>query len=243
MANVYAPCEDGAKQRLWASLTARLQSLGRRRICVCGDFNAVKHVDERRSSRVGHRSLDHIPFSQFIDDNSLVDLPLQGRKFTWFKGDGLSMSRLDRFLLSEEWCLDWPNCQQVARLRGLSDHCALVLSESEDDWGPKPSRMLKCWRDIPGYQLFVKERWGSLQVDGWGGFVMKEKLKMIKMALKDWHKAHAQNLPSRIDSRKARLAVLDLKGEEEDLSEDELAEFRGITSDIHALYRLHASIS
>jgi exonuclease III len=151
VANVYAPGEDGAKQRLWVSLSARIQSLGRSRICVCGDFNAVKHVDERRSTRVGYRNLDHIPFSRFIEDNNLVDLPLQGRSFTWFKGDGFSMSRLDRFLLSEEWCLVWPNCQQVARLRGLSDHCALVLSDREEDWGPKPSRMIKCWRDIPGY--------------------------------------------------------------------------------------------
>jgi hypothetical protein len=72
---------------------------------------------------------------------------------------------------------------------------------------------------------------------------MKEKLKRIKAALKEWHKAHAQNLPSRIDSKKAQLAALDLKGEEEDLSEAELAEFCGITSDIHSLSRLHASIS
>jgi hypothetical protein len=49
--------------------------------------------------------------SRFIEDNNLVDIPLHGRKFTWFKGDGLSMSRLDRFLLSEEWCLVWPNCK------------------------------------------------------------------------------------------------------------------------------------
>jgi hypothetical protein len=99
--------------------------------------------------------------------------------------------------------------------------------------------MLKCWRDIPGYQVFVRDRWRSLQVNGWGGFVMKEKLKMIKAALKDWHKAHAQNLPSRIDSKKVRLAALDLKGEEEDLSEAELAEFCGLTSDIHSLSRMH----
>jgi hypothetical protein len=45
--------------------------------------------------------------------------------------------------------------------------------------------MLKCWRDIPGYQLFVQDKWISFRVDGWGGFVMNEKLKMIKAALKD----------------------------------------------------------
>jgi hypothetical protein len=59
--------------------------------------------------------------------------------------------------------------------------------------------MLKCWRDIPGYQLFVRDNWNSVQVDGWGGYVMKEKLKTIKAALKDWHSAHVQNLPSQID--------------------------------------------
>jgi hypothetical protein len=154
----------------------------------------------------------------------------------------MSMSRLDRFLLSEEWCLDWPNYKQTARLRGLSDHCALVLADSEEDWGPRPSRMLKCWRDIPGYHVFVRERWKSLQVDGWGGFVLKEKLKQIKMALKIWHTTHAQNLPSRIESKKVRLAALDQKGEDEDLSEAEVAELCGITSDIHSLSRLHASI-
>ncbi|GAU44755.1 hypothetical protein TSUD_246480 [Trifolium subterraneum] len=217
--------------------------MGGRRVCVCGDFNAVKHVDERRSSRAGPNSLDHIPFNRFIDDNNLIDLPLCGRKFTWFKGDGLTMSRLDRFLLSEEWCLAWPNCQQVARLRGLSDHCSLVLSANEEDWGPRPSRMLKCWRDVPGYNLFVKDKWTSFQVDGWGGYVLKEKFKMIKAALKDWHSTHVQNLPSRIDSLKDRLAALDQQGEEETLSEAEIEELYRVTSDIHSLSRMNASIS
>ena len=50
----------------------------------------------------------------------LVDLPLHGHNFTWYKGDDNSMSRLDRFLMSEEWCLKWLFCLQVAHMRGLS---------------------------------------------------------------------------------------------------------------------------
>ncbi|GAU46776.1 hypothetical protein TSUD_402880, partial [Trifolium subterraneum] len=242
VANVYAPCNDGEKQRLWDLFSARIQLLVGRRVCVCGDFNAVRTVDERRSARGGSNSLDHIPFNRFIDDNNLIDLPLSGRKFTWFKGDGLSMSRIDRFLLSGEWCLALPNCMQVARLRGLSDHCPIVLSANEEDWGPRPSRMLKCWRDVPGYNVFVRDKWNSLQVDGWGGYALKEKLKMIKAALKEWHSAHVQNLPSRIESLKARLTDLDQKGEDEVLSEDEIVELHGVSSDIHSLSRMNVSI-
>jgi hypothetical protein len=102
--------------------------------------------------------------------------------------------------------------------------------------------MLKCWTEVPGYQNFVRDKWRSLRVDGWGGHVLKEKLKLIKGALRDWHVAHAQNLPSRIDSLKARLAILDARAEEEDLSEAELEDSHGILSDIHSLSRLNASI-
>ncbi|XP_045822163.1 exodeoxyribonuclease-like [Trifolium pratense] len=45
VANIYAPCDDLAKQRLWESISERLLSLVGKRVCVCGDFNAVKHVD------------------------------------------------------------------------------------------------------------------------------------------------------------------------------------------------------
>jgi hypothetical protein len=55
------------------------------------------------SNSVGQRPQDNIAFSRFIDDNFLIDLPLCGRKFTWYRGDGGSMSRLDIFLLSAEW--------------------------------------------------------------------------------------------------------------------------------------------
>ncbi|PNX60241.1 cysteine-rich receptor-like protein kinase, partial [Trifolium pratense] len=103
--------------------------------------------------------------------------------------------------------------------------------------------MLKCWKDIPGYNVFVREKWNSFQVDGWGGYVLKEKFKMIKAALRDWHLAHTQNIPSRIDSLKVRQSALDEKGEEDGLSEAELTVLHGVSYDIHSLSKLHASIS
>jgi len=131
----------------------------------------------------------------------------------------------------------------VALLRGLSDHCPLQLSVDEENWGPRPSRMLKCWQDLPGYKKFVIEKWQSFQVEGWGGFVLREKLKQIKVALKEWHSIHTKNIPGRIDVLKHRLSELDEGGEAGALSEGEIQEMRSITNDIHCLSRASASIS
>ena len=131
---MYAPCDGNARQVLWVSLSTRLQSLQGKKVCVCGDFNAVRCREERRSVTNYGGVMDCVPFNHFIDENALLDLPLCSRNFTWFKGDGKSMSRIDRFLLSEDWCLVWPNCLQVAQLRGVSDHCLLLLSVDEENW-------------------------------------------------------------------------------------------------------------
>jgi len=77
-------------------------------------------------------------FNKFIEEGSLVDMPICGRLFTWYCGDGYLMSQLDRFLLYINWCNGWPNGIQVANQRGLFDHVPLVLYDTDDNWGPRP---------------------------------------------------------------------------------------------------------
>jgi len=103
--------------------------------------------------------------------------------------------------------------------------------------------MLKCWQDSPGYMQFVQEKWNSFQIEGWGGYVIKEKLKWLKSALKEWHSAHAQNIPGRIDFLKSRLSGFDEKSVDGGLSVEEVDELRGITHDIHSLSRVNTNIS
>jgi exonuclease III len=189
--NVYAPCDTLSQQLLWQNLSARLASLSEANVCLCGDFNAVRCAEERKS--VGSVNINvsgSANFNNMIENNCLIDLPLRGRRFTWYRGDGRSMSRIDRFLLSENWCLTWPNCFQMASSRGLSDHCPIQLCVDIANWGPKPVRMLKCWETFSGYDSFVREKWSTFHLEGWGGFVLKEKLKLIKLALKEWHVKH-----------------------------------------------------
>jgi len=96
---------------------------------------------------------------------------------------------------------------------------------------------------MSGYKQFIKDKWQSIQVEGWGGYVLREKLKFVKAALKEWHSTHVKNIPGKIDSLKIPLAELDEKGEEDELSVEELEELRAVTHDIHSLSRISTNIS
>lgn len=126
--------------------------------------------------------------------------------------------------------------------RGLSDHCPIMLTIDDQNWGPKPLRMLKCWSYIQGYAYFVKEKWQSIQVHGWSGFILKEKLKRLKSELRSWHLNHTSNLDGKIWEAKNRLADLDVIGKHRGLVSEEENELHGLTADIFAFSKLQASI-
>lgn len=49
-------------------------------------------------------------FNQFVEGIRLIEVNLRNRKFTWYRPDKTSMSRLDRLFLSIEMSLldrDW----------------------------------------------------------------------------------------------------------------------------------------
>lgn len=46
---------------------------------------------------------------------------------------------------------------------------------------------------------------------GVGGYVLKEKLKIIKLSLCEWHHKYAHNIQGKITNVKERIAVLDEK--------------------------------
>lgn len=71
------------------------------------------------------------------------------------------MSRLDRFLLSEEWIQTWGVVAQWALNRDVSDHCPIILKMDSQNWGPKPFRFINCWLEHKGFKKMVEEIWRS----------------------------------------------------------------------------------
>ena len=74
-------------------------------ILLLGDFNVTLHEGERTGPFRCDRSMND--FSEWITDLRLLDLPLQGLKFTWRRNE--SKSRLDRALCCHTWLSSFPH--------------------------------------------------------------------------------------------------------------------------------------
>jgi hypothetical protein len=71
-----------------------------------GDFNVVRDRNERIGLGVNldrGRSSEMTAFDDFLNNLELVDMPLIDKWFMWFHPNGISMSRLDRVLISQTW--------------------------------------------------------------------------------------------------------------------------------------------
>ena len=79
---MYAPCDGSACQVIWDALSVRLQALRGKKVCIYGDFNAVRCRKERKSVMDYVGVADCAPFNHFIEENVFLDLALCGRKFT-----------------------------------------------------------------------------------------------------------------------------------------------------------------
>jgi hypothetical protein len=110
--NVYAKCNLSDKRCLWREVIMSKRGFGGAFWCVVGDFNSVRGTGERRGSRneaMLSQSREMIEFDNFLEELELSDMPLIGRRFTWVHPNGVTMSRLDRILLSEDWMAKWRN--------------------------------------------------------------------------------------------------------------------------------------
>jgi hypothetical protein len=185
--NIYSPCSLSGKRKLCSELIEFKLNNDPGEWCLGGDFNSIMKVGERRGSSSAGNQSERLEFTHFSEVMELVDIPVMGKKFTWFNLDGTAMSRLDRFLISEGFIAKEGISNQWVGDLDISDHCPIWLLNSTPDWGPKPFKFNNCWLDHPDFYTFVKNTWEGLVGQGKSAFVLKEKLKRLKVALKTWN--------------------------------------------------------
>ena len=143
----------------------------------------IRFPNERR--RGGRVSSSMRRFSEVIDELELRDLPLQGGPFTWSGGlNSQTMSRIDRFLVTEDWESYFNGVVQCTLSRPVSDHFPILLDGGGVRRGHVPFRFENMWLKEEGFKDLLKEWWQSLRFNGSFSFILAEKLKALKAILK-----------------------------------------------------------
>lgn len=143
---IYSPCDIQNKRALWEQIKQLKITQNGDIWCILGDFNNIRDPAERFGTCQRESGFNSIKeFNDWIDELEVVEAPWVGRSFTWFRPNGASRSKLDRFLMSLKWLDRWPATTQITLPSNFSDHCPVMLRFSSIDCGPKPFRIVDCW--------------------------------------------------------------------------------------------------
>ncbi|KAM0029767.1 putative RNA-directed DNA polymerase [Helianthus debilis subsp. tardiflorus] len=235
--NVYAQNDPGERRILWADLIQLKNSFGGMWVFL-GDFNEVRRQEERLNSEFVAVNAQY--FNQFITQADLVEYQMGGRKFTYRSDNGDKMSKLDRFLVSRDFMGKWPLASCMALSNLASDHCPILLSTVQTDYGKIPSRIFNSWFEIPGAVEHVLSLMGSFQFEGLPDLSLDVKLKWVKRRLKEWVGIKKTEMDNSYTIKLKRLETLEVEAEQRNLNQDELEERAGCKSFIQEADRLKA---
>ena len=189
-------------------------------ITVAGDLNIIFDPKEKRGGVWGKDPLQEV-VEYLIQVRDLLDFKPKKGWFTWTNnrvGVARFSAQLDRFLVQIS-LLDGNILISTKILPKLtSDHHPIsLLLQEEENLGPIPFRFSPLWIEREGFWEIVTQVWSQF-VEGSPSFVLEQKLKHTKYALKNWIKTPLTN-PTR--SREAfvqDLVELQLSTENSEIS-------------------------
>lgn len=151
---------------------------------IFGDFNKVRNAKERKGVNTYAGSCAR--FNYFILNNNLIDVKIGGTEFTWIKGGRAKMSKLDRFLISENFGEFWPNYEVTPDVRLFSDHKPLILKHIKRSYGFPPFKFYNTWLEEGDLGDIVKKVWCKFELEGkhLKLFKIMQQLKSLKNAIK-----------------------------------------------------------
>ncbi|GKA16323.1 RNA-directed DNA polymerase, eukaryota, reverse transcriptase zinc-binding domain protein [Tanacetum coccineum] len=149
------------------------------------DFNLSK-VSE--SSDPSHPpGFDHMKNS--LSNTSLIDLPIGGHLYTWMNKAGTKLSKLDRFLISDEVLEIFLDISITALDRLWSDHTPILFHILKSAFGPIPFKLYNSWLSHDGFDDVIKAAWSSLKNHNNDGRILmsRKKLQSHQEFIKQWY--------------------------------------------------------
>nr|GEY92738.1 RNA-directed DNA polymerase, eukaryota [Tanacetum cinerariifolium] len=133
-------------------------------VVIMGDFNELCDISERFGSLFNKHGAE--AFNSFIVNAGLVEVPLGGCSFTWCHKSTKKMSKLDRFLISDNLMCSCPSISSTSLDRFLLDHRLIIMHDAHYDYGPIPFKFFHYCFELDGFDKLIEQTWSGLDVDG-----------------------------------------------------------------------------
>ncbi|GAV67467.1 LOW QUALITY PROTEIN: hypothetical protein CFOL_v3_10972, partial [Cephalotus follicularis] len=178
---------------LWNPSALQLKSMP---WIVIGDYNVSRWPNEHSGRRpVFSKAMSE--FGDCIRKCEIQDLRQTGCFFSWSNkrvGDEAVSKKLDRAMGNWGWFKEFNHVQASFPTPGLSDHSPCILQfKIACRSGSRPFKYLNVWASHPEFLDVVRHVWAQ-SVEGNPLEAVSKKLRMLKPALKEFHKRHFNNL-------------------------------------------------
>ncbi|PWA67398.1 RNA-directed DNA polymerase, eukaryota, Reverse transcriptase zinc-binding domain protein [Artemisia annua] len=209
---------------------------------IVPDLNEVRDEFERYSSTFSRSEADC--FNSFIEVTNLVEMPMGGRRFTWMNKSGTKMSKLDRFILSESILNETQDLKATVLERGKSDHNPIFLHVEKSDYGPYPFKFFHSWLKWPDFDPLIKKIIeDSSTITTTPGSRLKNRLKMLKEKIKEWHHSTKHIEQSQDLARRNRINEIDQKLDRNVASDSDREERLNLIQECEELDHITAKLS
>jgi predicted DNA-binding protein len=124
----YGYPERGRRRQAWDMLRD-LRNMSPLLWCIIGDFNDLLSQEDKLGQHQ-HPNWLCSGFRDAVNDCDLIDIQLEGHRFTWIKSRGASHvieERLDRAMASSDWLALYPEVKLTNLLASHSDHSPILL--------------------------------------------------------------------------------------------------------------------
>ncbi|GJW14814.1 RNA-directed DNA polymerase, eukaryota, reverse transcriptase zinc-binding domain protein [Tanacetum coccineum] len=209
---VYAPHDCRDKQMLWDYLTYEI-GIWKGEVVIMGDFNEVRYKLDRFGSVFNVQGAN--VFNSFITNAGLEEVPLGGSAFTWCHKSSSKMSKLDRFLVSENLIYSCSNINAITLERYLSDH--------------RPILLLKLLLITVRLRL-------DIFITG-----MRWKLKFLKAKIREWNKSNMLSVKNVKAKYKEELEALEAIIDRGDGNEEIVNKKTEVVNNIQKFNKIHSS--
>lgn len=218
LTSVYGP-SDASEKSAFLDWLLNIQMPDDMNWLILGDFNLYRRSENR--NRPGGNVNNMLNFNNAISHLGLVEIPLNGRKYTWTnKQNPPLLERLDWFFTSQSWTANYPSTTARCLNMEVSDHWPCLIEISTKIPKGNVFRFENCWMLHDSFLPLVASVWNGTFNQSDPALLISAKFKALRGALRRWQKG-LSNLKLTIENIKAVLSLLDTIEEWRDLCIEE----------------------